>query len=98
MTAAKNLSVLLLPGLDGTGQLLRDLSEQLAGHRPVHVISYPVDRPLDYGQLTALVEARLPNGQFVILGESFSGPIAIEIAAREKQRVAGLILASSFAR
>jgi pimeloyl-ACP methyl ester carboxylesterase len=33
----------------------------------------------------------------VILGESFSGPIAIEVAATNR-RVVGLILASSFAR
>jgi pimeloyl-ACP methyl ester carboxylesterase len=40
---------------------------------------------------------RLPHRQFVILGESFSGPIAIEAAATQ-QGVAGLILAGSFAR
>jgi pimeloyl-[acyl-carrier protein] methyl ester esterase len=33
----------------------------------------------------------------IILGESFSGPIAIEIAATDS-RIAGLVLASSFAR
>jgi pimeloyl-[acyl-carrier protein] methyl ester esterase len=42
------------------------------------------------------VAEHAPKEQFVILGESFSGPIAIDIAATDP-RVAGLILASSFA-
>jgi pimeloyl-[acyl-carrier protein] methyl ester esterase len=61
------------------------------------VISYPNSEPLTYDELTTFVLERTPDSRFVILGESFSGPIAIEVAATEP-RVAGLILASSFAR
>jgi pimeloyl-[acyl-carrier protein] methyl ester esterase len=39
----------------------------------------------------------VPNRPFAVLGESFSGPIAIEIAATDPRAV-GLVLASSFAR
>jgi len=53
--------------------------------------------PLTYDDLTAYVIERLPDSRFVLLGESFSGPIAIEAAATQ-QGVAGLILAASFAR
>jgi pimeloyl-ACP methyl ester carboxylesterase len=98
MSDTQKLGVLLLPGLDGTGELLKDLRNRLSAQRPVQVISYPADKPLGYDQLTTLVLDRVPKERFVILGESFSGPIAIEVAALEKQRVAGLILASSFAR
>jgi len=97
VTAPDNISILLLPGLDGTGELLTALVDQLSSHRPVQVISYPASKPLDYDDLTTFVLERAPKEQFVILGESFSGPIAIEIASAEP-RVAGLILASSFAR
>jgi pimeloyl-ACP methyl ester carboxylesterase len=48
--------------------------------------------------LVDFVRERLPPGRFVVLGESFSGPIAIEIAASMPERTAGLVLAVSFAR
>jgi pimeloyl-ACP methyl ester carboxylesterase len=97
MGAADNMAILLLPGMDGSGSLLTALVERLASRRPVRVISYPSSAPLTYDDLTAFVMERTPDSRFVILGESFSGPIAIEVAATER-RVAGLILASSFAR
>jgi pimeloyl-ACP methyl ester carboxylesterase len=83
--------------MDGSGVLLTALIESLASFRPVHVISFPNDRPLTYDDLTTFVLRRTPGERFVVLGESFSGPIAIEVAATQR-RVAGLILASSFAR
>jgi pimeloyl-ACP methyl ester carboxylesterase len=97
MSPPANITIILLPGMDGTGELLKPLAERLSTHRPVQIIPYPSDRKLDYSQLTAFVREQLTADRFVILGESFSGPIAIEIAATHP-RVAGLILASSFAR
>jgi pimeloyl-[acyl-carrier protein] methyl ester esterase len=89
--------IIILPGMDGTGELLRALVDQLALHRPVQLLAYPRDEPLNYAQLTTYVVERAPTRPFVILGESFSGPIAIEIAATDPRAV-GLVLASSFAR
>jgi len=97
MRPAAITPIVLLPGMDGTGALLKDLAAGLASHRPVQLIAYPVDRSLSYAELAAYVTQRVPDRRFVILGESFSGPIAIDIAATDA-RVAGLILASSFAR
>ena len=98
MIASGPLPIDLLPGMDGTGELLADLRGRLSPHRPVTVVAYPTDQPLGHEALAAFVSDRLPEGRFVILGESFSGPIAIEIAARMPERVAGLVLASTFAR
>ncbi|WP_315758108.1 MULTISPECIES: alpha/beta hydrolase [unclassified Bradyrhizobium] len=97
MTLPTTIAIVLLPGMDGTGELLKPLAERLSAHRFTQTIAYPLDRCLHYDELTAFVSRRLPKDRFVILGESFSGPIAIEIAATHP-RVAGLILASSFAR
>src|SRR5262245_9060176 len=97
MGTAGKLPLVLLQGMDGSGALLTELVECLASFRPVLVISFPNDKPLTYDDLTACVVERLPESRFVLLGESFSGPIAIEVAARQ-QRVAGLVLAASFAR
>jgi len=65
-------------------------------HRPVQLFAYPLDQPLSYAQLTTYVVERVPNRPFVVLGESFSGPIAIEIAATDHEPLIGS--ASSFAR
>lgn len=97
MGVADRTAVLLLPGMHGTGELLAPLADQLSMRRPVQIIAYPNDRALGYNDLIKFVIARVPKDKFVVLGESFSGPIAIEVAASEK-RVAGLVLASSFAR
>lgn len=90
-------TIVLLPGMDGTGELLGALADRLALHRPVQLFAYPLDRSLGYAQLASYVVERAPNHPFVVLGESFSGPIAIEIAATDPRAV-GLVLASSFAR
>jgi pimeloyl-[acyl-carrier protein] methyl ester esterase len=97
MSPAAKTTVILLPGMDGTGELLAPLAERLSAYRPIQIISYPENHCFDYAQLTIFVTERLPTDRFVILGESFSGPIAIEVAATDS-RVSGLILASSFAR
>jgi len=97
MSEDGNLTVLLLPGMDGTGELLAALVTRLSLHRPVQVIAYPAHKLFGYDDLVDFVVSRAPKARFVIVGESFSGPIAIEIAA-SLSRVAGLVLASSFAR
>lgn len=97
MGTLEKTAIVLLPGMDGTGELLRTLAERLSTHRPVQLIGYPVNRLLSYDQLVYYVRERAPNGRFIVLGESFSGPIAIEIAATDP-RVVGLVLASTFAR
>ena len=90
--------LVLLPGLDGSGELFGSFTAALLPELPPLLISYPRDQVLDYRELTDYVRARLPRGQpFVVLGESFSGPVAIALAASEPD-CAGLILAGSFAR
>lgn len=98
MSVPPNLPIVLLPGLDGTGLFLEDLRDELASTRPASIVRYPHDRKLGYAELTAFVSERLPAGKFFVLGESFSGAVAIDIAALHPDRVAGLILAVSFIR
>jgi len=90
--------LVILPGLDGTGLLLERFVDRLSADFEVTVISYPMDPKLGYAELAELVREQLPSKPFILLGESFSGPIAIELAAREKERTQGLVLAVSFAK
>ena len=98
MRELKPLPIVFLPGLDGTAQLRAALVERVSQSRATTVIAYPDDPALDYAKLDAFVQARLPQGRFAVLGESFSGPAAIRIAHGQGDRVAGLILLSTFAR
>jgi pimeloyl-[acyl-carrier protein] methyl ester esterase len=93
--------LVLLPGLDGTGKLFAEFLNALDPGISTIVVAYPPDQPLGYEELQALVMGvldKLPRDRrFVLLGESFSGPLAIRIAARAPPGLDGLILSASFA-
>jgi pimeloyl-[acyl-carrier protein] methyl ester esterase len=63
------------------------------------VVTYPNDEPRDYAGHEVIARARLPvDRPFVLLGESYSGPIAVSIAASAPPGLIGLVLCCSFAR
>jgi pimeloyl-ACP methyl ester carboxylesterase len=90
------MKLVLIPGLDGTGDLFADFVDAL-GHDDVLVIRYPPDRQMDYPAHEAFVRERLPTTDFVLLAESFSGPVGVSIAASGDFRLKGLVLCASFA-
>ena len=93
------VTLVLLPGMDGTGSLFSEFIDALGPDVETIVVSYPADQPQSYSDLETVARSFLPiNKPFVILGESFSGPIAISIAASCPQGLMGLILCCSFAR
>ncbi len=92
-------TIVLLPGLDGTGTLFRPILPELDMVARTMVVRYPADEPLGYGELLELVLDALPQDEpFYLLGESFSGPLAIRAAATRPQNLRGLILIATFAR
>jgi pimeloyl-ACP methyl ester carboxylesterase len=87
---------LLLPGIDGSGRLFAPLlAAEPRGFVP-EVLSYPPDRALGYGELAALVRERLPRGPFALVAESFSGPVAVRLAAERPPGLRALVLAATF--
>ena len=91
--------LVLLPGMDGTGRLFDPLLHALPPNVAVQVLRYPPDQVLDYPALVERVWQQLPlDRPFVLLGESFSGPVAVSIAARRPSALLGLVLCSSFVR
>jgi pimeloyl-ACP methyl ester carboxylesterase len=90
-------SLVLLPGLDGTGDLFAPFVQALNGVT-TRVISYPPDQPMTYAEHEAFARSKLPGDEdYVLLAESFSGPVGISIAAIPPPRLRGLILCCSFA-
>ena len=89
--------LVLLPGLDGTGLMYRPLVQALGDH-PAQVVAYPPDERLGYDDLEPWLRERLPDGPFLLVAESFSGPLALRIAAEPPHGLEGLVLVASFAR
>ena len=93
------LTLVLLPGMDGTGIFFEDFAAALQPEFKPVIVRYPNDPSLGYAELEAFARAALPHDEsFLILGESFSGPIAISIAASNPPGLRGLILCVTFAR
>jgi len=92
-------TLVLLPGMDGTGTLFDPLANSLSGAAALKVVAYPPAAPNGYRALQNFAEAALPADESIILlGESFSGPIAISLAAKHPDRIKGVVLCCTFAR
>jgi pimeloyl-ACP methyl ester carboxylesterase len=92
------MNLVLLPGLNGTGELFGGFFSALGRQLSCRVVEYPNDKPKNYQELERLVHGSLPVGeQFILLGESFSGLIAISVAAQKPAGLVGLILCCTFA-
>jgi pimeloyl-ACP methyl ester carboxylesterase len=93
------VTLVILPGMDGTGTLHDGVVAALGRDFQTTVAAYPSERALGYPELEAIVRALLPQDRpYMLLGESFSGPIAISIAASGPPGLIGIVLACSFAR
>jgi len=93
------MQLLLLPGMDGTGRLFGPLLRALPSSLSPVVVTYPADQTCGYPELLPLVEAAAPTGaEYVVVGESFSGPLALMLAAQHPAGLRGIILCASFVR
>jgi pimeloyl-[acyl-carrier protein] methyl ester esterase len=89
--------LVLLPGLDGTGQLFADFLTALPPTLAATVVTYPTKRLLSYGELLPLLSATAPQTEpFVVLAESYSTPIALKYAATNPANLAAVIICAGF--
>jgi len=94
------LNLVLLPGLNGTTALFQEFIAALPAAIRAIPLSFPCQEALDYSALKTLVcrsLAQLP-GPIILLGESFSGPLAIMVGEALPERVKGVVLVASFSR
>ncbi len=90
-------TLVLLPGLDGTEVFFGPLLRHLPDWVEPKIIVYPDTGPNDYDSLLSMVLDEIaPLENFVILGWSFGGPLALRVASRCPARISGLILCGSF--
>lgn len=98
MKTDTGMTVVVLPGLDGTGTLYQALAEQLGPDYPLEVIAYPLDQMLDYAELLEFIRPLLPQQPYILLAESFSGPLGIMLSAQQPAYLKGLVLCCTFGR
>jgi pimeloyl-[acyl-carrier protein] methyl ester esterase len=92
---AKHL--VLLPGLDGTGQLFSDFVAALPNTIRATTVTYPAKEILPYSDLCSLVSAATPECEsFVLLAESFSSSLAVGFTASKPLSLAALIICAGF--
>ena len=96
-TQGGKVQLLVLPGLDGTGDLLLEFTDLLRETFAVRTISYPSDRHFSYPDLAESIAAQWDaDGRVVLIAESFAGPLATMLAVRYPGRVAGIVYVASF--
>jgi len=89
--------LVLLPGLDGTGLMFAPFLAALRGFE-TQVIRYP-PALTSYPACIHVARTQLPRGRpFLLLGESFSGPVALALAAERPEGLMALVLCGTFAR
>lgn len=92
-------TVVLLPGLDGTGNLFANFVSSLPPNLDARIVRYPTDRLLGYTDLFSFVVEAVPQTQpFVLLAESFSTPLAVRLAATNPASLKGLVICAGFIR
>lgn len=92
--------LVLLPGMDGTARLFHRFDAALRAQAAIdtQAIAYPA-APLDYAALEAFVRERLLRDRpFVVLAESFSGPLGAALRAEPPPGMRALVLCCSFVR
>lgn len=81
--------------MDGTGILFKPFLELLSGF-DAQVITLPASGDQDYQTLSNYVSARLPEEDFVLIAESFSGPIAASLSSSNKPHLRGVVFVATF--
>lgn len=93
------LTMVLLPGFDGTGDLFKEFVASLPPGVETRIIPYPGCEKNSYADLLNLVQAGVPTSRpIIVVAESFSVPIAVLYAATNPSNLKALILCAGFAR
>jgi pimeloyl-[acyl-carrier protein] methyl ester esterase len=92
-------TLVMLPGLDGTGLIFDPLLTHMPEEIDAQVVRYPVDRPMSFQEHVDFARKQFPRKKpFVLLAESFSGPVGLQLLAEPPDNLVGVIFVATFAR
>ena len=89
------MTLVLLPGMDGTGLLFAALLAELNEIETL-VLALPQTGPQDYATLAEYIRPQLPQADFILLAESFAGGIAAQLSQQECAHLQGVIFVAAF--
>ncbi len=89
---------LLMPGMDGTARLFDAFEDAMPPEWTSERVVYPTNRAATLQQHVEVAGAALDSTEACfIVAESFSGPIALMLATRDRSsRIRGIVLVASF--
>ncbi len=89
--------LVLVPGLDGTGDLFKPFLKVLPKELNTLIIRYPKDKVLTFEEIVAVVNNQIPkNKTILILAESFAGPVVLNLLRNYKFDVKNIIFCTTF--
>ena len=91
------MKLILMPGMDGTGLFFRPLLDALPREASTQVLAYPGFELNSYSTLLPLIRRALPTSEkYILVAESYSGPLALMIGAECPVGMCGIVLSASF--
>lgn len=91
------ITLVLLPGLEGSGDLFANLLPELPQTLNVITAAYPTQRFLPYPELVSWLSDLVPkDGPYVLIAESYGTPLAVKFAATHPPNLAGIVLSAGF--
>lgn len=89
------MKIVLLPGMDGTGILFEKLLLYLKEYEVI-VLPLPNDGPQEYLFLSEYIVKLLPDENYILVAESFSGGIAAFLSQQSLPHMKGIVFVASF--
>ncbi len=94
-----NRTLVLLPGMDGTGKLYRPLVDVLPSSINHRVISYPSDEVVSAEKIADGLSSELGElGEVILFAESYGGQVAMHLLEKAEAHIKGVIFCASFLR
>ena len=88
-----------MPGLDGTGISLEPLLDRIPADVDVTVIRYPTDELLSFEDHVECALSQVEDGgDRLVLAESFSGPVAVQLVGSGRIEADCLVLCATFVK
>ena len=87
------MKLLLLPGMDGTGDLFGPFAAEVASWATTEIVRYPTQVCLSVDELVDRIKLDEP---VTVIAESFSGAVGIRLAAKHPELVQKLVLVGGF--
>ncbi len=99
MTFLNNQHLVFMPGMDGTGLSFEPLLPFLSKDTKVTIVRYPTDKLLSFEETVECAAAQIEaSDPPIVIAESFSGPVAIQLIGSGRVKAKALILCATFAK